>query len=240
MILFACKSSKETRAIEEVEPDFVRVSLKKGPCFGQCPVYELKIYNSQMAVFKGKRFTEKLGTYSKQLSNEEYNQILMVCKSAELPSMQAKYLSQIADLPLITIGYAEDADSYRTIQGKESRPEKLLSVQKQLEIIAESDGWTLEEAANLDEPKTPVVEEDPEIVKTEIIIQPAEGIRLPMWIKKHKERYGLRLLDRISEEKNYWLITWDQSKATPDEFLNALHRDKEIALAQYNLKVEGR
>ncbi len=214
--------------------------LKKGPCFGKCPVYTMSIYNSGLVEFHGKSNTQNLGKFSKQLSPALLDELLLSCNDADILSMQDMYTSQIADLPLITIKYTTD-DSTKTVKGKEDRPVKLIALQKKLEDIVSSDNWTLVEAADIDNPGiTPPPEDMAELINTEVIIQPADGIRLPNWIKKNKERYGIRLLDRISEDKNYWLITWDQAKGTPDEFLNALQRDPEIKMAQFNLKVEGR
>jgi len=238
--LAACNSTKKVPTVKKEVDDKIFLSLKKGPCFGKCPVYTISIYRSGFAELHGKAHTPNLGKFKKNLSKEQLNDLFLSCQDADLISMQDFYESQIADLPLITINYITD-DSTKVIKGKEDRPPKLLAIQKKLEEMAKSSDWELVEPADVDNAGISPPEEDmEELINTEIIIQPAEGIRLPQWIKKNKERYGIRLLDRISAEKNYWLITWDQSKGTPDEFLNALHRDPEIKLAQFNLKVESR
>jgi len=240
LFFFACKSTKEIVEEAKAEEDRVFITLKKGPCFGNCPVYTLSVYNSGLAEFHGKSHTPNLGKFKKQISQEELDDLVLSCEDADILSMQERYPSQIADLPLITIKYVTD-DTTKTVRGKEDRPMKLMALEKKLSEIVESDGWILVEAADLDNAGiSPPEDQREELEKTEVIIQPADGVKLPIWLQKNKERYGIRLLDRISAEKNYWLITWNQAKGDPDEFMNALQRDPEIKMAQFNLKIENR
>jgi len=240
LFFFACKSTKETVEEQKIkEEDRVFLSLKKGPCFGKCPVFTISIYKSGLAEFHGKAHTGNLGKFKKNISLAQLDDLMLSCEDADILSMLDMYPSQIADLPLITIKYMTD-DSTKVVKGKEDRPAKLIAVERKLVDIVNSDGWELVEAANLDAGISPPEDQREELVKTEIIIQPADGIKLPIWIQKNKKRYGIRLLDRISADKNYWLITWDQAKGDPDEFMDKLQRDPDIKMAQFNLKVEGR
>ena len=59
-----------------VEPiDSLVISFSKTPCFGRCPVYKVKVYESGFATYEGLNFAEKLGLYSYRFSNEEIEAI---------------------------------------------------------------------------------------------------------------------------------------------------------------------
>ncbi len=241
LFMTACNSTKEAAQAKQMEEeDSMFLMLKKGPCFGNCPVFTLSVYKSGLAELHGKSNLANRGKYKKQLTQEELDDLNLSCEDADLISMQDNYPSQIADLPLITIKYVTE-DSTKVIRGKENRPVKLEALERKLSAIVHAEDWTLVEAPEGEIGGiTPPEEQREELVKTEIIIQPAAGVLLPKWIQKNKERYGIRLLDRVSAKKNYWLITWDQAKGEPNEFLDKLHRDPEIQMAQFNMTVEPR
>src|SRR5690554_8070209 len=48
-----------------VQPkDSLIISFEKTPCFGRCPVYKIKVFESGFAIYEGINFAEKMGTYS--------------------------------------------------------------------------------------------------------------------------------------------------------------------------------
>jgi hypothetical protein len=53
------------------EGDTLEMEFSKTPCYGQCPVYEVKVYESGFAIWEGKNFTDRMGTFSAEISASE-------------------------------------------------------------------------------------------------------------------------------------------------------------------------
>lgn len=75
------------------------ISLNKTACFGTCPVYKIKIYNNQSAIFEGVKFVEKEGSYNFKISKKEINTILKKAKKINFQKMEDEYTELITDLP---------------------------------------------------------------------------------------------------------------------------------------------
>lgn len=75
------------------------ISLNKTACFGTCPVYKIKIYNNQSAIFEGIKFVEKEGSYNFKISKKEINTILNKAKKINFQKMEDEYTELITDLP---------------------------------------------------------------------------------------------------------------------------------------------
>lgn len=75
------------------------ISLNKTACFGTCPVYKIKIYNNQSAIFEGVKFVEKEGSYNFKISKKEINTILNKAKKINFQKMEDEYIELITDLP---------------------------------------------------------------------------------------------------------------------------------------------
>jgi len=225
-MILACKSTKE---MNDYTKEDLRFSLSKGVCFGSCPVYTLNIFHGGYAVFTGKMHTDKLGQYDKKLSKEEFKRLEKAFDNEEFAEFPDDFNSQIADLPLITIGY-HNGKTFRTIKGKEDRPEALMQAQFELEKIVDSDGWNL--VKGLEELRKELKPE-PTYIYEEVIIEPKRGLLLSKWIEENKD-YGVRLIKKIAPNLNYFLIGYDSQKISSKDFLKMLQKDKDIISAEFN------
>lgn len=233
--LFSCKSTKDT---SRDSSNSVRFALDRGPCFGKCPVYSLKIYSDGMATYEGRPFAKKLGKYEKRLDKNEVKKLNNAFKDANFFDFQDVYVSEIVDLPMVKI-YHDNGKKSKSVEGREDRPAKLMELQFMLEKIAESEDWQLVQAyESNEENKDKGKEEDP-VIYSEIIIEPAAGVRLPLWFKE-KEEYGIKLKTKLAPEGNLWLITYDVSRFAPGEILEMLKNDPAIQQAQFNKKINNR
>ena len=75
------------------------ISLEKTACFGTCPVYKIKIYNSGKATYEGLKHVEKTGLHYLTISESEKNKILMKAKKIGFNNMKKEYTEKITDLP---------------------------------------------------------------------------------------------------------------------------------------------
>jgi len=233
LTMASCGNKFATKAMDgEVE-----MSLKKGMCFGKCPVYTLEVKKGGMTELSAKKhLTGKRGLYRKKLDKATYNDLLKAFAESDFTQYPASYDSKIPDLPMITIGYVAE-DTLAFVKGKEDRPSSLMQLQYKLEKLAQSEGWDLIEEYKREEIE--IEEEKPVYIKSEIIILPKPGTMLPRWFKTYEE-FGLRVLKRITPNQNYWLVTYDEGKVKADKMLTMLKADGAIKEAEFNKKTSTR
>ena len=80
LILALCSifviSCKTNEAFSEMKKEDILISMKKGACFGSCPVYTLSIYDGGYAHFEGKNYTDKNGSWLRELDKKTYKSLI--------------------------------------------------------------------------------------------------------------------------------------------------------------------
>lgn len=142
-LTFSCNTSQEITDLSQLKKE---IEMKKGGCFGTCPVYTLTIYENGIASFEGMRDTEKLGLHTKKLSKKDYKGIKHAFQTSNFFTLDDNYPSNVSDLPKIAISYHQNGQS-KTVTGDLGRPQIVVSLENILTQVAESEGWTLKEAA---------------------------------------------------------------------------------------------
>jgi len=232
VLIASCKSTKDTTQNPEtfqkqVGPDDIVFMLKKGGCFGTCPIYTFRIYNNRYAEFIGKQHAHLSGTWSKVISKDSYKALKEAFKEANFSEFQDNYESNIPDLPLIKISYYSK-ESKKTVTGKRERPEPVHKLQFLLESIAESkDGWTQVEAAVTPVSKEPVVD------KTKIVLTIAKGNQLSKWFNEMKNQYGMQIISSMSNSADVWLVSYNFKEHKAEEILAILNEDPVVASAKF-------
>lgn len=234
--MFSCKTTKE---FSELTADDVVISLSKGACFGSCPVYKLSVYDGGFAHFEGKRFTEMDGKWLKKLDKKTYTALINAFDLANFSNFQDEYESEIADLQMVKISY-----NTKMVIGKEGRPSVLIGLQTQLEsIIKNKEGWSQldkKETSISNNKDLEIVTKEPTYNYSQIILEPRSGQPLARIISKYRSDYGLRLLEKISPNSDFWLLTYDMTKIEPKKMMNILKNDKSVKNASFNIKITSR
>ena len=75
------------------------ISIKRGACFGTCPIYLISISSDRIATYYGKKFVERTGTVEFRLSEDEINSILEKANKINYCQLEDEYFERISDLP---------------------------------------------------------------------------------------------------------------------------------------------
>ncbi len=51
------------------------VTLRRGPCFGSCPVYDVTLRRRGRSTWNGEMFTERIGRYRGDLDRDEFDRL---------------------------------------------------------------------------------------------------------------------------------------------------------------------
>lgn len=227
--IFSCNTIKMESDQTKAIPVIV---YSKSPCFGNCPIYNMTIYNSGLIKYNGVRFTEKMGKFEKTLDTKTYSELLKLFKTNRFWRFDDDYGMDLVDAATITLSYSDNGKT-KTVKGKSKFPDKLKEIFTKLDEIEKSkDGWIqLEKAEKVVKPE--------EIIDNQIIIKTGEGMILASWLQEYKS-YGVRLMRKISGTDDMWLIRFDKELISPEEMLKKIKADKYIAEAEFNTKTSER
>ncbi len=96
-------ATEETTVKVETPPVVaLLISLKKTPCFGKCPVFEIQLFSDGKVNYKGDRFVEKIGLYEAQITAQEALDLVEEIKKMGFFEMEKEYPKdgrKITDLP---------------------------------------------------------------------------------------------------------------------------------------------
>lgn len=203
------------------------VEMSKGPCMGFCPIYTVTIYTNGVVLYYGERNTNRQGNYIRVLGKSQLSNLKNALKKADLWQYQDLYKGRLPDLQTVTLTYWEEGD-FKTIAGKDGRPEVVVGFENQLEEIGNSGEW---KKLNQDE------EEEKPI--NEIIVQFEEGVDRDRWITKYGKQNG-KIVKQLAPNSLYWLISFDVKKINSQEMLRLIRSDSDIVSAELNKKVTRR
>ncbi|RMF03384.1 MAG: hypothetical protein D6772_02195 [Bacteroidetes bacterium] len=216
-----------TKDISKLKP---RIEMEKGPCFGSCPVFKLTIYEGGVAVYEGRRFTDRIGRYTKQLDMNVYRNLIRAFQEANMWSFQNAYKAQVPDLPTVTITYHEDGNS-KSVKGKDGRPEKIEELEAMLDKIANSGGWEgADGSTNHGLPD--------HVIAEELIVNLSPQVDPSVWVIQFAKQ-DMRIVKRISPNSPYWVFRYNPDRVQPNEMLELVRRDPYVLSAEFNTRVAG-
>lgn len=139
LLLNYCKTQQPLppEDLSSLEP---RLSYRKGPCMGTCPVSTITIFDNRMVQFEGLRFASKTGTFYRYLSQAEWKKLKSRWKNINWESLPDRYPSDVADFPTLTLTYYEGEDS-KKIMGQEGFPDALRQLMQILDEVEKAGRW---------------------------------------------------------------------------------------------------
>lgn len=223
----SCSTSKNVTNLDNLDKV---VEMKKGPCYGRCPVFTLTIYENGLASYQGERFTNKQGLYTKNISKSDVESLKTAFKKADFWNFDNVYKSKIPDLQTVTIVWHEEGDS-KSVMGKDGRPAKVMELEDMLEGFANSDGWILQEKPQTDLPDGTIADE--------LIVQLKQGVDIYSWATKYAKQ-DMRVLRNLTTNGSTWVVSFDNEAVESKQMLVFVQNDDEVINAQFNKKNNGK
>ncbi len=131
--------SGQTPDTEKYKYEYAEIDMRKTPCYGRCPEYQIKIQGNGQATYEGKRFVEKVGKYQKTLDAKTTNALFDTFEKADFWQFKNEYTEPITDLPTTYITYVM-TDMVKEIKDYAGGPEALHQLEQLVEDIAFSKG----------------------------------------------------------------------------------------------------
>ncbi len=153
LLLLSCNTNKQasivTTSTTESEYKFENISendslfasINKEACFGKCPVYSMKIYNSGNVRYHGKNFVEKEGSFSMVLEKDQMRSFVEKAKEIKYMEMDDTYDNRnITDLPSIKSSIVIDK-TRKSIKRRFGYPKEILEFEKLFDDLLTSEKW---------------------------------------------------------------------------------------------------
>lgn len=130
------------------DEDSLFASIKKGACFGTCPIYTLKIYNSGYTVLNGVRFIDLIGNHSTKLSKQQMLAFIEGAMNIGYMELEDNYDNiHVTDLPSATTSIVIDGVR-KTVRRRAEYPRGILNFEKLFEDLLESEKWKYIDGGN--------------------------------------------------------------------------------------------
>lgn len=205
------------------------ISLETGACFGFCPVFKMEILNNGRVRYDGRRFVEKTGLDSFQLTETEIKQLKTKIKEVNLWQYPDMIKTDIMDAPFATIIVHEKGKS-KTVRGSIDRPTPVLELENLIKDLAEAHDVPVKRGVN---PNSP-----PAGASKEVIVKLRPEQNAGNWIAKFTE-LKIRLVRRIATE-NIWLVAYDPKQIDEKTLIETLKNSEGVIEVQTNKPVLDR
>ncbi len=133
---------KDTKPVEPV----VIARLKRMPCYGKCPSFELKIYDDGMVKYHGMAHVDRLGYYAGHAGKEAIVNIQSKAEEIGFFSLAGQYpragAPQIYDMPETTTFIQIDGQAH-TIKNRHDSPPALYKLEQFIEAQLADVSWTI-------------------------------------------------------------------------------------------------
>lgn len=151
----SCDTKKEVAATPETaEPDTVVVVMEpappedslvvyfeKTPCFGQCPVFKVRVFESGFAIYEGLNFAELMGKYSYRFSEKTLKEIYEMAEAIDYFNLESNYDDpRVTDLPSTISEINLNGKSHR-VKARMGTPEKLKGFHENLGVMLREKDW---------------------------------------------------------------------------------------------------
>lgn len=128
LLLFSCSGPKTI-----AEEDLL-IEMKRTPCYGNCPVYTLKIDKNGKGLFEGVENVEKIGKFSFSLRHDELQELEKTFRQINFYQLKNIYEASVSDLPTTYISYHKDGRR-KKIMDYYGAPEELRTLENNIETL---------------------------------------------------------------------------------------------------------
>ncbi len=134
-LMTSCGAGQGAAALKKKSTEFT-FEVSTTPCFGTCPVYDLTIKESGLAVYNGKNFPKTNGEVFKNLPDAEMDSLREVLAASNFFELDSVYDEPtVTDLPSTTMTLTINESSSKTVMGRYETPEEFDRVKAFIERL---------------------------------------------------------------------------------------------------------
>jgi hypothetical protein len=138
-----CKSKEQTAApatsattasidTQTITAPSALATIERTSCFGSCPIYKVTVMDNGELIFVGKRFVERIGTYTTLLTEDDLKAIRQMAEDVGYFKLQDAYPTLVADFPKCITSVNTDGKKKSILNG-ENAPRDLIGFERFLD-----------------------------------------------------------------------------------------------------------
>ena len=112
------------------------ITMKRTPCYGECPQYMISIYESGVVIYNGVRFVPRTGCFQSNISTKNINYIKLILDEIQFFDLEEEYISNITDIPSIITEVFENGKRHKVVD-RLNAPKKLKNLYTELDLIVD-------------------------------------------------------------------------------------------------------
>lgn len=126
----------------KIQP-YLLASLKKTPCYGNCPAFEAQLFSDGRMVYRGNENTSRIGLFEARTTASEIQALLNQARELRYFEHQSRYPTKgklIQDLPM-TVTFVKDRIKENEVRNNYFSPESLKEFEAFLLTFFEKANW---------------------------------------------------------------------------------------------------
>jgi hypothetical protein len=129
--------------VEEYGSQIISVTLRRGPCFGTCPVYDVTLAFDGTATWNGERYVDRLGRYQGQVNVNDYGRLTRFIERVGFFGWDPEYADpNVTDLPDYFLTVVADGRSKTVRQYGVDEPADFWVIAAIVDYLAAGINWT--------------------------------------------------------------------------------------------------
>lgn len=141
-IIGSCLSHRKGDAVTET----VSVSLRRGACYGPCPIYQVTLRRDGAAIWHGEAFTPRIGDYRGQISEDDFANLADFIDRCGFHTWSDRYEIEVTDNPEDEIEVIRDGESKKVVQYATDEPRDFWTIATLIDGICFGVEWTPDRA----------------------------------------------------------------------------------------------
>lgn len=117
--------------------------MKRTPCYGTCPQYQVTIFSNGLIKYEGKRYVDKIGCFHSKLSRKKIENIISLVYEINYFKMDSEYLSNVTDLPSVVTEVLVNGNNHSVVDEKISETKLNILYDEIDKLIIEVDEWKM-------------------------------------------------------------------------------------------------
>lgn len=128
--------------VEESPKDSLVVVYQRTPCFGTCPIFTFKLYESGYATYKGENFVDKMGNFEGLAPINAFDEIRKKADEIGYFQMKDSYNDpMVSDLPATITEIMSDAGTRKYVKNRYNGPAEIQQLYPVIDSIIENIEW---------------------------------------------------------------------------------------------------
>lgn len=93
------KKNTKNKSVKTISSPIQALEFGRSGCFGTCPIYYVELFKDGKMVYHGKRYTDYIGDYEKQISDTSMLNFFNRFYAIKPDTLEDSYTIRVADLP---------------------------------------------------------------------------------------------------------------------------------------------